>query len=73
MLEIKDLRASIEDKEILKGVNLTVKPGEVMIPGKNNNDEILALHKQGKSVLEIAKELSMAQGEVKLVIDLFGR
>ena len=29
MLVINDLRASIEDKEILKGVNLTVKPGEV--------------------------------------------
>ena len=29
MLEIKDLRVSIEDKEILKGLNLTVNPGEV--------------------------------------------
>ena len=29
MLIIKDLHASIEGKEILKGVNLTVKPGEV--------------------------------------------
>jgi Fe-S cluster assembly ATP-binding protein len=28
-LEIRDLRVSIEDKEILKGVNLTVNPGEV--------------------------------------------
>ena len=38
MLEIKDLRASIEDKEILKGVNLTVKPGEVhAIMGPNGS------------------------------------
>jgi len=29
MLEIKDLRVSIEDKEILKGINLSVKAGEV--------------------------------------------
>ena len=38
MLEIKDLRASIEEKEILKGVNLTVKPGEVhAIMGPNGS------------------------------------
>ena len=29
MLEIKDLQVSVENKEILKGVNLIVKPGEV--------------------------------------------
>ncbi|MCC5856388.1 MAG: Fe-S cluster assembly ATPase SufC [Idiomarina sp.] len=29
MLTIKDLHASVEDKVILKGLNLTVKPGEV--------------------------------------------
>lgn len=29
MLEIKNLHASVEDKEILKGINLTIKPGEV--------------------------------------------
>ena len=28
-LEIKDLRAAVGDKEILKGINLTVKSGEV--------------------------------------------
>lgn len=38
MLEIKDLRASIEGKEILKGINLTVKPGEVhAIMGPNGS------------------------------------
>jgi Fe-S cluster assembly ATP-binding protein len=29
MLQIKDLKASVEGKEILKGLNLTVNPGEV--------------------------------------------
>ena len=29
MLEVKDLRVSVEDKEILKGLNLTINPGEV--------------------------------------------
>lgn len=39
--------------------------------GRNNNDKILALHKEGKSNMAIAKELSLGIGEVKLVIDLF--
>ena len=38
MLEIKDLQASIEDKQILKGINLIVKPGEVhAIMGPNGS------------------------------------
>lgn len=37
----------------------------------NNNQRILKLHKEGKSIVEIAKELNLGQGEVKLVIDLY--
>lgn len=37
----------------------------------NNNEKILKLHAEGKSVVEIAKELGLGIGEVKLVIDLF--
>ncbi|MEQ6118117.1 Fe-S cluster assembly ATPase SufC [Reichenbachiella sp. MALMAid0571] len=38
MLKIKNLKANIEDKEILKGINLEVKPGEVhAIMGPNGS------------------------------------
>lgn len=37
----------------------------------NHNQEIINLYKKGHSVLEISKLLSLGQGEVKFVIDLF--
>ena len=39
--------------------------------GTNNNDRILTLYSEGKSNKEIAKQLSLGVGEVKLVIDLY--
>jgi hypothetical protein len=37
----------------------------------NNNDRILEMHKAGVNNVEIAKELGLGVGEVKLVINLF--
>lgn len=34
--------------------------------------EVLNLHKQGKSVLDISRALGMGQGEVKLIVKLYG-
>ncbi len=45
------------------------------IPKNEKNDlnaQMLALHKQGKSVLEISKMLHVGQGEVQLIVSLYG-
>jgi Fe-S cluster assembly ATP-binding protein len=55
MLEIRNLHARIEDHEILKGINLTVKPGEVhSIMGPNGSGKsTLAQVLAGRDVYEI--------------------
>ncbi len=39
--------------------------------GNTNKEKILKLHKEGKSYIDIAKELGLGIGEVKLIIGLF--
>lgn len=43
-----------------------------MMQADRQKEEVLKLHKQGKSVLEISKAMGMGQGEVKLIIGLYG-
>ena len=43
-----------------------------LLQADRRQGEVLKLHKQGKSVLEISKTMGMGQGEVKLIVDLYG-
>lgn len=44
----------------------------VMVETSETNQRIRELYQSGKSILDISKELDMGQGEVKLIIDLYG-
>jgi len=60
MLSIKDLHASIEGKEILKGINLEVKPGEVhAIMGPNGSGKSTLA-----SVLAGRQDYTVDSGEI---------
>ena len=65
MLEIKDLHASVEGKEILKGINLVVKPGEVhAIMGPNGaGKSTLASVVAGKDEFEVTQGSVVLEGE----------
>ncbi len=65
MLEIKDLHASVEDKEILKGLNLNVKAGEVhAIMGPNGaGKSTLASIVAGKEEYEVTDGAIFLEGE----------
>ncbi|XOV94393.1 MAG: Fe-S cluster assembly ATPase SufC [Bacteroidota bacterium] len=60
MLEIKDLHASVEGKQILKGINLSIAPGEVhAIMGPNGSGKSTLA-----SVLAGREEFEVTQGSV---------
>ena len=65
MLEVKDLHASIDGKEILKGVNLKIEKGKVsVIMGPNGSGKsTLASVLMGNPVYEITKGQILLNGE----------
>ena len=67
MLEIKNLQASINNKSIIKGLNLTIKSGEVhAIMGPNGSGKSTLAHiLSGKSGYEISGELNFKGENLK--------
>lgn len=65
MLEIKNLHASIEGKEILRGINLTINPGEVhAIMGPNGSGKsTLAQVLSGREEYEVTEGQVIFQGQ----------
>jgi len=71
MLEITNLHARVEDKEILKGINLTVNPGEThAIMGPNGSGKsTLASVIAGKSGYEVTEGSVVLNGQDLLELE----
>ncbi len=71
MLEIKNLHARVDEKEILKGVDLVVKPGEVhAIMGPNGSGKsTLAQVLAGRDTFDVTEGDILIGGESVLELD----
>lgn len=69
--ETKAQEAVADTDETYKMLSSGYQPVSEQTEAGNHNDEIISLYKKGRSVLEISKMLSLGQGEVKFVIDLY--
>ena len=85
--EVEDIPSDINDifdtdeRDIFKDAEvpeITVEIDEIdlspdLTEELSTNDKILKMHSEGKSVMEISKELGMGQGEVQLILGLYGK
>jgi hypothetical protein len=63
--------AENKDEENVEIIEIADNAQDTTQQPENNNDRILQMHKEGMSNVDIAKELGLGVGEVKLVINLF--
>lgn len=70
-IEEEETMALLEKEAEVKETEPSYQPLSSQERPVNHNDEIIALYKKGRSVLDISKMLALGQGEVKFVIDLY--
>ncbi len=70
-IEEEETMALLEKEAEVKETEPSYQPLSSQERPVNHNDEIIALYKKGRSILDISKMLALGQGEVKFVIDLY--